>query len=121
MPKRYVIRISILAVGLMALSGCELYASAPTAVTPLAAVEGLTVIGTHKTIGDHIVSYQRGKNCSTVRVQLGRTYCEEDEQVPPEEVYCYRTLGDVTCYDKPMPASENYQTVGHAPAVPPKP
>lgn len=121
MPKRWVVRVAFIAIGLVALSGCELYASAPTAATPLAAIEGLTVIGTHKTIGDHIASYQRGKNCSTVRLQLGRTYCEEDEQVPMEEVYCYRTLGDITCYDKPLPDREKYQPVGHAPPVPPKP
>lgn len=118
MPKRCVFRIAFLVVGLATLSSCALYGAAPSAVAPLAAIEGLTVIGTDKTIGDHIASYQRGKNCSTIRLQTGRTYCEEDEQVGLEEVYCYRTLGKINCYDKPMPYGER---VGHAPAVPPKP
>jgi hypothetical protein len=110
-----------LALAIAILSGCGLYSAAPGAVAPLAAAEGLTVIGTDKTIGDHIVSYQRGKNCSTIRVQTGRTYCEEDERVGLEEIYCYRTLGQINCYQKPMPYGDKYQAVGHTPPVPPKP
>ena len=30
------------------------------------------------------------------------TYCEEDEKVPQMNVFCYRTLGEITCYDRPV-------------------
>ena len=43
---------------------------------------------------------------------MGLTYCEEDEIVPAPEVYCYQTLGKVTCYDKPDPHKGRHQRVG---------
>ena len=103
---------------LLALGGCSLATGAPGSVPSLAGVEAVTVIGTDKTLGDHIVSFTTGKNCSTVRRQTGQTYCEEDEVVPPEEIYCYRTLGRVSCYRTPRPKSEG-DTVGHTPAPAP--
>jgi len=68
----------------------------------VAVVDGATIMATDKTILDHIVSLSSGKNCSTVRKELGMYYCEEDEPVGDRKVYCYRTLGGVTCYDKPF-------------------
>lgn len=64
--------------------------------------EGVSVMATEKTLGDHIVSYSSGKDCSSVRKDLGLTYCKEDEKVPPMNVYCYNTLGEVTCYREPV-------------------
>ncbi|MBL4691973.1 MAG: hypothetical protein JKY92_01405 [Magnetovibrio sp.] len=58
------------------------------------------VMGTDKTLTDHFISYQRGKDCSTVREEKGRTYCREDEPNPIQDLKCYRTLGDVMCYSK---------------------
>ena len=31
------------------------------------------------------------------------TYCLEDEAVPNPDIHCYRTLGNVTCYERPHP------------------
>lgn len=105
---------------LLLLGGCSLATAAPGSVPSLAGVEAVTVIGTDKTLGDHIVSFTTGKNCSTIRRKTGQTYCEEDEVMPPEEIYCYRTLGKVSCYGEPRPASEHYNTVGHTPAPHPE-
>ena len=44
-------------------------------------VQGAVVIGTDKTIEDHIMSLTSGKNCSIVRKEKGLTYCEEDEPI----------------------------------------
>jgi len=68
-----------------------------------AQVEGATVIGTDKTIGDHIISISSGKNCSTVRKEEGLTYCDEDEPQIKPNIFCYKTLAAVTCYDRPDP------------------
>ncbi|MGH6662529.1 MAG: hypothetical protein ACREB6_13400 [Rhodospirillales bacterium] len=91
---------AILAVIVMAafglLAGCSL-------VPGVAQVEGAFVVGTEKTLEDHIISISSGKNCSSVRKEKGLTYCVEDEiQVKPK-VYCYPTLGSPTCYDRPDP------------------
>lgn len=82
---------------LIVLSGCSSY------VPGYAQVEGAIVIGTEKTLSDHIVSFTSGKNCSTVRKEKGMTYCEEDELQVRQNIYCYKTLATVTCYDRPDP------------------
>ncbi len=81
---------------LVVLGGCA-------AVPGYAQMESAVVIGTDKTISDHIVSFTSGKNCSTVRKEKGLTYCEEDEPQIKPNIYCYRTLATVTCYDRPDP------------------
>jgi hypothetical protein len=99
----------IVVAGLLSLSGCSgLGASADTAVmgggtvAPLMALDGATVIMTDKTISDHLISIASGKNCSTVRTELGMHYCEEDEPKGEAAVYCYRTLGSISCFDRPQ-------------------
>ncbi len=81
-------------------------------VPPIAAVEGITAVGTGKPLSDHIVSYASGKNCSIVRSSTGRSYCEEDELNPSPKVWCYRSLGSVDCYDRPDPYNGNQRQLG---------
>ncbi len=95
-------RIGVALLGLLLLGGCGGYFVA----------DGITVIGTDKTLEDHFISLTSGKNCSTIRSEQGLTYCEEDEVNLLPNVYCYRTLGKVTCYDKPDPYSNRQQKVG---------
>lgn len=98
---------SVVVLGLLgvALGACSL-------VPGFAQVEGATVIGTKKTISDHIVSLASGKDCSTIRKNRDLTYCVEDEAVITPNIYCYNTLGRVTCYDRPDPHRGGYQKVG---------
>ena len=72
-------------------------------VVPIAAVEGLSLVTTEKAVEDHLFSAYSGKDCSAVRVNKGDTYCKEDEPNPTPAVHCYRTLGDITCYNQPDP------------------
>ncbi len=83
-----------------------------SALTPYAMVNGAFLMATDKTMEDHVVSLASGKNCSTVRADTGRSYCEEDELNPSPAVYCYRTLGSVTCYDRPDPHNGRHQRLG---------
>jgi len=99
----------IVVAGLLGLSGCSgLGVAAESAVmgggtvAPLAALDGVTVIATDKTLSDHLISIASGKNCSTVRTELGMHYCEEDEPKGEANVYCYRTLGAISCFDRPQ-------------------
>ena len=87
---------------IMVLSGSILLAAC-TAFPPFAGIEGASTIITDKTLTDHVVSYTTGKNCSAVRVKRGQTYCEEDELNPKTALFCYRTIANVTCYDRPDP------------------
>ncbi len=104
----------VLLMGLLVLGACSAATSASSVAPQAALLEGLTVIGTDKTVGDHVISFATGKNCSVVRKQLGKTYCEEDELGHVDEVYCYRTLAKVTCYAEPSPHGEQHR-VDHTP------
>ena len=83
-----------------------------TLFPPFAAVEGASAVGTGKTVSDHIVSYASGMNCSTIRSNTGRTYCEENEPNPAPKVWCYRTIGKAVCYDRPDPYQGNQRKMG---------
>lgn len=85
---------------LLLLGAC---ASGAETTTGLAAAEALVIINTDKTIVDHFASMANDMDCSTLRAQQGGHYCMpryENQPVVPA-LYCYRTLADVTCYDRP--------------------
>ncbi|MHA1599093.1 MAG: hypothetical protein ACTSV1_10255 [Alphaproteobacteria bacterium] len=86
--------------------------AACTFAPPVAAVEGSTAVITGKPLSDYLVSYASGKNCSTSRTNAGLTYCEEDEVNAAPKVWCYRTIGRVSCYDRPDPLNGNQRKVG---------
>ena len=99
-------RQDILCIGLicLVLNGCGPLAASPGNFNLVSGqAEILSIVGTDKTIADHLISLSSGKNCSTVRRERGLHYCEEDEPHSHPEVYCYKTLGRVTCYDRPDP------------------
>jgi len=100
----------LLLLPLCVLSACGPLMSA--SVPGLAQVDVLTVMGTDKTIVDHVVSLSSGKNCSAVRVEKGQYYCEEDEPRIEQNMNCYNTLGEVTCYTRPDPHHGRYQKIG---------
>ena len=106
--------ISLVGTTVLLLS-CTGTATAPTYLPQMMGIEGATVVSTGKTISDHIVSFSTGKNCSTARKNTGKHYCEEDEVGAPDEVFCYNTLGDVTCYASPTPHGENRRHLGQIP------
>jgi hypothetical protein len=78
----------------------------------LTALEAGSVVATEKTFSDHIISYASGKDCSSVRREMGTTYCKEDEVTITPNVFCYNTLGRVTCYDRPDPYQRKQRQVG---------
>ena len=95
------------------IGGCSVVANPPLSMQGMMAVDGMTVVSTGKTISDHLVSYASGKNCSTVRRQIGQNFCEEDELSEPEEIYCYNSLGDVNCFATPQPFGQGNKTIDH--------
>lgn len=79
------------------------------AAGPTAAI-GTTVLS-GKTPVDQLYSAVSGKDCSIRRNRQGLTYCVEDEPVLPVRVVCYRTLGDVSCYDHPDPFESRQRAI----------
>lgn len=105
---RVSVRSACLAVLVVTLGACSFYTVVPRAaiktVANFSIISTAMVMATDKTLSDHLVSYNTGKDCSTVRVEQGRTYCREDEPNPIANVHCYQTLGDVMCYTAPEPS-----------------
>ncbi len=94
---------------IFALAGALLVAAC--APGPFLAASGASLMGSDKTIVDHAVSYGSGKDCSILRTERGLTYCVEDMPVVRQNIYCYRDLGGVTCYEKPSPNHTTQQRV----------
>lgn len=92
-------------------AGLSVSACAPVAI---AEAEAVTVMGSDKTIVDHLVSLGSGKDCSTLRKERGLTYCVEDMPQIRQNIYCYRNLAGVTCYDRADPhgSGQKQQRVG---------
>ena len=86
--------------------------SACSAVPGFAQLQGAFVVGTDKTLEDHVISYTSGKDCSSVRKEKGLTYCIEDEPKVTQNIYCYKTLANVTCYDRPNPLGGRQKKIG---------
>jgi len=61
-----------------------------------------TLVTTDKTITDHAISIASGKDCSSVRVERGQSFCKEDEVNPEPNVHCFQTLGGIDCYRDPV-------------------
>ena len=78
----------------------------------LGVVEGGAIIATDKSFSDHIISFTSGKDCSTVRREKGLSYCKEDEVFIQQNIFCYETLGSVTCYERPDPHKGGHQKLG---------
>lgn len=111
-------RLAALAMVVTTVSACsEFYSILPRSVIKtvgnFSIISSGVVMATDKTLSDHLMSYQTGKDCSTVRIEQGRTYCREDEPNPMPVVHCYQTLGDVTCYAAPDPNRRPGDAIGN--------
>ncbi len=96
--------LRLLSAAFVLVSSLSLAACDPVTFT---SVEGISLMGSDKTLVDHAVSMSSGKNCSTLRKEQGLTYCAEDMPQIRQNIYCYRDLGGVTCYDRADPHGTN--------------
>ena len=67
-----------------------------------------TIIHADKTIPDFAISAQKKQNCSLLHAAKNEPYCQPLPEDPRRALadlaatrYCYRTLGTITCYDRP--------------------
>jgi hypothetical protein len=68
----------------------------------------ISLLETDKTVPDHIMSQMLNKDCSSQRLLEGADKMCLDENGPTTVAqsipsYCYRTLGNITCYTEPNP------------------
>ena len=98
-----------LAVALALLSACT-----PAQLGAIAGLSALSYIETDKTLSDHVASKIMGKDCaSRYAFETGRLCKEETVTYVAQQAptYCYRTLGNITCYSTPDPYDSRTQQV----------
>jgi hypothetical protein len=63
---------------------------------------------TGKTLVDHGVSAQTGKDCSMVNAEKRQPYCPDwvGQDEGALALYCYPTLGQPDCYVDPLPGRQ---------------
>ncbi len=76
--------------------------------------EGLSLVGTQKSLSDHLFTMVSGMDCSSAYTVNNGDYCRPYEQKPetiPMRLYCYRSLGRADCYTQPL-TGKNDQLIG---------
>lgn len=68
----------------------------------------VTFVSTGKTLTDHAMSLATDQDCSLKRSLEGKSWCEPAENVAAAdiagpELYCYRSIAEVTCYRRRNP------------------
>lgn len=74
-----------------------------------------------KTLTDHVYSAMVEKDCSMVALETTGEYCPPPPRpVDYSKTYCYRSIGDVDCYDIPDPGRNHNRPIAD-PHLPPPP
>ena len=96
-------RVFLLCASLLGLTGCG-----GDVGLALFAASTASFIHTDKTVYDHAVSWTTKRDCSVLYLANDADYCKPPEPIERSQVaymtsalFCYRTLGGVTCYDRP--------------------
>lgn len=109
---------------LLLLGGCAADPVELTTVVGGVAVGSVAVL--QRTPFDAVWSLITGRDCSTVRVEQGKSWCRPPEPAPEAPPYCTRSLGVVDCWADPagkppevadgprvlMPAQDAHRTRG---------
>ena len=98
------LRMTALGACLLGLTACE-----PSTQVMLSGASLVSLAHTDKTLGDHFNTWAFDKDCSILQFSNGEDYCQEyeDEAAKAAEaaaqpvLHCYRTIGGVSCYEKP--------------------
>ena len=95
------LRMTALGVCLLALAACT-----PSAQVALTGASLVSLAHTDKTVGDHVSTWAFDKDCSLIQFIDGEEYCQEYEDAAAKAaeqpvLHCYRTIGGVSCYERP--------------------
>lgn len=96
----------------MALSAC-----AGTATIAMAGISAASFAFTKKLPTDHVAGWITGEDCSALEAERTGQYCRTEAEVAaadaaaepgaPAPVYCYRTIGAITCQNERDPTAES--------------
>lgn len=120
-------RLLIALAATAALTGCTapdfmIAAGSPVSPgQPFFLLDTVSLINTDKTLIDHALTLSSGKDCSTIRAQNEGSYCVDRPPMapppPPRQLYCYRTLAAVNCYEQAaMTGNDHLIGTGYLPA-----
>ena len=98
---------------LLLLGGCQAPWMAP--VGGFAAGNAASVVVFGRSIPDLAVSALSGKNCSIVRLDQGKSYCQATQPPPDQPPFCSRSLGVVDCWKNPEDLPDHPQSVADGP------
>jgi len=111
-------RSPLLLVAFLGLAACS-----PANTALITGASLVSLIYTDKTVGDQAASYAFKEDCSVLNLVDKKPYCQE---IPPADAqnravatlaasyYCYRTLGGVSCYDRPDYMASNQTRLNYA-------
>jgi predicted NAD/FAD-dependent oxidoreductase len=89
------------------------------AAAAVAGAEAASVTVFGRGIADIGVSAVTGRDCSTVRLDRGQSYCAPREVLPAVPVVCTRSLASVKCWVNPEALSATARPLADAPALTP--
>jgi hypothetical protein len=103
----------LLALVALPLAGCDAFTPHYPQTTGLLGIEATSLVMTGKTATDHLFSMTTKQDCNVLRAKDGGKYCESrNPPVDQPEVFCYRTLGAVSCYKEMDPYGDSIQPIG---------
>jgi hypothetical protein len=98
------------------LPGCS-WEDALITVGVVGAVNVTSIVVIGRTPIDAIYSLSKGKDCSVVRLDEGKTYCRPIEPPPPPQPFCTRSLAVVNCWTDPANLPDHPPSVVDTPPV----
>ena len=111
-------RLPLLLVAFLGLAACT-----PASTAFLTGASLVSLVYTDKTLGDQAASFALKEDCSILYAADNESYCQkwapEGEQnramaTLAGSLYCYRTLGGISCYDRPDYMASNQTRLNYA-------
>ncbi len=111
-------RSPLLLIAFLGLAACS-----PASTAFLTGASLVSLAYTDKTIGDQAASFAYKQDCSILNLADNEPYCQvlvpEDAQnqaiaTLAASLYCYRTLGGISCYDRPDYMASNQTRLDYA-------
>ncbi len=73
----------------------------------LAGANLASITNTDKTLTDHALSLYTGKDCTFANIFSDEEICKDKDAEEPvvagPPLFCYETLGEISCYERPDP------------------
>ncbi len=108
-------RLPLLLTAFLGLAACT-----PADTALLAGASLVSLAYTDKTLTDHAASRALKEDCSVLHLTDNEPYCQEFPEPDTRmatlaaSLYCYRTLGGVSCYDRPDYMASNQTRLNFA-------